>query len=90
MLPMFDAKKAAGAIVARRGKSDAEVSPEVEAPGSELDPALKAAATDLLSAIEHKSVIDIARAMQAGHDACETYGDSDEDQGEEPDESEGE
>lgn len=91
MLPMFDAKKAAGSIIARRGKPDAEVSIEIEAPGSEVDPALKDAATSILSAIERKSVLDLARALKEAHAACENYSDEDaEDLGDELGSEEGE
>jgi len=90
MLPMFEPKRAAGAIIARRGKTDAVVAPEVEAPGSEVDPALKSAAESILSAIDHKSVLDLARALKDAHEACESYPHEEGPHTNESDEGEGE
>lgn len=64
-LPFLDTKKAVSVIMARRGKSDVEVTPEIEAPGQEMDAGLKEAAADVLGAIERKSVIDLAKALYA-------------------------
>lgn len=61
-------------IMSKRGKSpDMEINSETEAPNSTLDPALKSAAEDLLRAIESKSPIDVAKALEAAHAACENY-----------------
>lgn len=70
-LPFLDRKKMSSVIASRRGKSpDIEVNPEVEAPGSEMDPGLKSAAEDILRAIESKSVIDLAKAIQSAFEIC--------------------
>lgn len=74
MLPMFDHKKIVSVIASKRGKNpDVEVAAEVEAPGQEMDPALKAAAEDILRAISTKSVIDLAKALRAAYEVCESY-----------------
>lgn len=76
-LPFLDRKKMSSVISSRRGKSpDIEVNPEVEAPGSEMDPGLKSAAEDLLRAIESKSVIDLAKALKAAIEMCSSYEDT--------------
>ncbi len=71
MLPMFAPKKIVSVISARRGKPDVDVAAEVEAPGSEMDPGLKAAAEDLLSGMQNKSVMDIAKALRAAFEVCD-------------------
>jgi alcohol dehydrogenase YqhD (iron-dependent ADH family) len=70
MLPFLNSKKIVSVIAARKGKPGVEVSPEVEGPGEGIDAGLKEAATDLLSAIERKSVIDLAKALQAAFEIC--------------------
>lgn len=65
MLPFLDKKKIAGAILTKRGKADVQVAPEVEAPDSDMDAGLKECAEDILRAIEHKSVMDLAMALHA-------------------------
>lgn len=73
MLPFMAPKKMTSLIMARRGKSpDLEVAPEVEAPGSKMNPALKTAAEDFLSAVDSRSPIDLAKAFQAAFDALES------------------
>lgn len=77
MLPFLDKKKTVSVIMAKRGKSpDIEVNSEMEAPGQEIDPVLKEAATDILRAIETKSVIDLAKALEAAYEACEASDES--------------
>lgn len=88
MLPFLEPKRITSSIIARRGKPDLESSPEVEAPGQEVHPALKSAAEDILSAIEHKSVIDLAKAIQSAYDVCESYEDEDSDNSSMEDEGE--
>ncbi len=74
MLPFLQPKRAVSVIVSKRGKTpDVEVNPEVEAPGSDLDPGLKEAMEDFLRAYEQKSPIDMAKAFQAAFDCCESY-----------------
>lgn len=70
MLPFLEPKKTISVIMARRGKKDLETAPEMEAPGSSMNPALKSAAEDVMRALESKSVIDLGKAMQAAYDAC--------------------
>lgn len=71
MLPFLEPKKTVSVIMARRGKTDVEANPEVEAPGGEIAPALKEAAVDVMRALDTKSVIDLAKALQAAIAACE-------------------
>lgn len=71
MLPMFDHKKIVSVIAARKGKPDVEINTEVEAPGSDMDPGLKAAAEDMLRAFESRSVMDMAKALKAAYECCE-------------------
>jgi len=71
MLPMFEPKKVVSVISARRGKPDVEVSAEVEAPGSEIDPGLKEAAEDMLRAFQDKSVLGMAMALKAAFECCD-------------------
>lgn len=73
MLPMFDKRTIASVIGSRRGKHpDIEINSEVEAPDSNLNPALKAAAEDVLRAIDTKSPIDLAKALKAAFDICDS------------------
>lgn len=73
-LPFLDPKKIAMSVVATKlKKRDLEVKPEVEAPESEMDPALKEAAEDLMRAINDKSVMDVAKALKAAYMVCESY-----------------
>lgn len=72
MLPMFDKKKVASVVISRMGKKDQEVSPEVEASGQEIDPSLKEAGMDVLRAIEAKSPVALAKALQAAYQLCES------------------
>lgn len=59
--------------MSRRGKGpDVEVASEVEAPDSQMDPALKEAAADILRAIETKSVMDLAKAIKAAYEICDS------------------
>jgi len=79
MLPFLkDPKKIVSVISARKGKADVKVNPEVEAPGGEMHPGLKAAAEDFLRGIESKSPIDIAKAFKAAFEACDDESDSEE------------
>lgn len=71
-LPFLEPKKITSIIIARRGKNpDLEAAPEVEAPGSEMNPALKMAAEDILSAIDARSPMDLAKAIKSAYEACE-------------------
>lgn len=73
MLPFLQPKKIVSVISSRRGKNpDIEVNPEVEAPDSKMDPALKMAAEDLMRAVESKSVIDTAKALRDAFQALES------------------
>ncbi len=83
MLPFLDSKKIVSVIAARKGKSDMEVKPEVEAVGGEIDPGLKSAAEDIMRAIESKSVIDLASAIKAAFEVCDSYEDAPQMEGEE-------
>ena len=71
MLPMFAPKKIVSVIVAKKGKPDVSVTPEVEAPGSEMDPGLKEAAEDMLRAFESRSVMDMAQALKAAFECLD-------------------
>lgn len=74
MLPFLEPKKISSVILARRGKTpNVSVAPEVEAGESKIDPALKSVAEDLLRGMETKSVIEVAKALQAAHDICDQY-----------------
>lgn len=76
MLPIHDKKRMMSFLGERRlGKGDTEVASEVLAPESEIDPALREAATDILSAIQNKSVIDLANAIKAAFEVCSSYDD---------------
>ena len=89
MLPFLEPKKITSIIIARRHKPDLEANPEMEAPGHEdVHPALKDAAADILSAMEHRSVIDLAKALQSAYDACAGGSDESEDENNEPMEDE--
>ncbi len=66
MLPFLSPKSVASVISSRKGKHpDMEVKIEHEAAGGEIDPELKTAAEDVLRAIENKSVVDLANALEA-------------------------
>lgn len=66
MLPFLDQKKIGGLIIARKGKSDIhDAAAEVEHSEGGMDPALKEAAEDVLRAVEQKSVLDLAKALDA-------------------------
>lgn len=83
MLPFLEPKKMSSVIIARRGKSDIESSPEVDMSEDKLDPGLKEAAEDMMRAFESKSVLDLAKAFKAAHEICESYPHEDESQIEE-------
>jgi hypothetical protein len=70
MLPFLEPKKAVSVIIARHDKPGLEVNPEMEAPESEINPALKACAEDLLRAIDDRSIIDIAKALECACEIC--------------------
>jgi hypothetical protein len=70
MLPMFNHKRTVSIIMAKKGKPDLEANPEVEAPGQEVDSNLKDAAADVLRAIESKSVVDLAKALESAYESC--------------------
>lgn len=72
-LPFFDHKKTVSIIIAQRGKPSVEVTPEVEMGDDKVDPGLKSAAEDVLSAIQSKSVVDLAKALRAAWEVCENY-----------------
>jgi len=73
MLPFLAPRKMTSVIIARRGKNpDVEVNPEVEAPGSNMNPALKMAAEDFLRAVDTRSPIDLAKAFKDAFMALET------------------
>lgn len=74
MLPMLDKKRMSTAILQRRkGKLDVEVSPEIQKPSEDQYPELTEAATDILSAIESKSPLSLAKALKAAFEICESY-----------------
>lgn len=66
MLPFLDKKKAVGVIISRRGKEDLQnVKSEMIAPNDDSqDPAMHAAAEDVLRAIDQRSVIKLAAALK--------------------------
>jgi len=71
MLPWLQPKKAAGAIISRRGKTDLHnTKPEVDAPGAESNSELETACEDILRAIDERSVKGLAAAMQAAYEVC--------------------
>lgn len=72
MLPFMEPKKIVTIIAARRNKPGVQINPEVEAPGSSMDPGLKEAAIDLLRGIEAKSPMDIAKALKAAFELCDS------------------
>lgn len=72
MLPFLEPKKMSSVISAKRGKVGLEEAPEVLAPGSELDPGLQEAAQDIMRAIEAKSSIDLAKAIKAAFEICDS------------------
>lgn len=72
MLPFLEPKKMTSVIIARRGKPDLETAPEVDMSQDKMDPAMKAAAEDVMRAIEGKSVHDLARALQSAFEICDS------------------
>jgi hypothetical protein len=71
-LPMFEKKKASSVILERRGKRPMEVNMEIAAPGADMDPGLMEAAEDVLRAINEKSPMDLARALLAAFEICDS------------------
>lgn len=72
MLPFLDKKKIVSVIASRRGKKpDIEVNSEMSAPNSDMPSELKDVSHDLLAAIEAKSPIDIAKALQKAFKCCD-------------------
>lgn len=71
MLPFLEPKKITSIIIARRGKSNLQATPEVNAPGQDSHPLMEAA-EDIMRAFEHKSVTDLAHALQATYEICES------------------
>lgn len=71
---MFDKKGIGAVMVARRGKST-EMAPEVHTADGE-DSDMREAAMDLLSAIERKSPADVAKALHAAYEICESKGEA--------------
>lgn len=73
MLPFLEPKKASTTIIAKLGKpTSIEVPNEIEGSENKIDPALKKASEDILMAIESKSVIDLAHALQSAFDICDS------------------
>lgn len=73
MLPFLDKNRMSAAIMASRDKKrEILVHPEVEAPGHEMNPYLKEAAADVLRAIDKKSVLDLAAALRAAFEVCDS------------------
>lgn len=70
MLPFLQPKKIATLMVSRRGKPGVAAKNEV-VPGDGENPGLISAAEDLMSAIEQKSRVDIARALRAAFEICD-------------------
>ena len=70
MLPFLEPKKAVSVIIARHDKPGLEVNPEVESPGREISDDLKSCAEDLLRAVDDRSIIDIAKALQCACEIC--------------------
>lgn len=68
MLPFLEPKKVAGGIISQRGKPDLAVNPETPAPDSDVDPAMQSIGEDILRAVNDKSPIGIAKALQASWD----------------------
>lgn len=83
-LPFLDPKKIAMSVVATKMKKSGgvQVKPEVEAPDSDMDPGLKAAAEDILKAVQDKSVMDLAKAIKAAIEVCGAAEEPTEDMGE--------
>ena len=73
MLPFLEPKKIVSVMVSRRGKTPVETQPEVEMGENKVDPSLKEASEDILRAIESKSVIDLAKAIQSAFYICDSY-----------------
>jgi hypothetical protein len=79
MLPFLDKKKVTQLIVNRKNGKDVELNPEM---GGD-DDGLKAAAEDILRALESKSASDLAQAFKSAFQICDAMphdeGGSDED-----------
>lgn len=73
MLPFLEPKKMSSVIIAKRGKTDLHQADESLAPESEMDPGLHEAAQDILRAIDAKSSIDLAKAIKAAFEICDSY-----------------
>lgn len=64
-VPFFNDKKIAQGIMERRHKG-VEVTPEVDAPGSEpKDVAYEACVEDVMRAIQQKSIHDLGKSLKA-------------------------
>lgn len=70
MLPFLDRKKMVTTLMSRRGGSF-EAANEMEAPGHEMHPDLKAVAEDVMQAIQNKSVLDLAKALKHAFEVCD-------------------
>lgn len=55
----------------RANKPDLETNSETQAPGSEMDPGLKSACEDIIRAVNDKSPLDLAKALQNAVDCME-------------------
>ena len=73
MLPFMDKKRIAGIIISRKGKPDIEASAEVMAPEGDIAPELREAAMDMISALESKSPVALAKALKAAFEICDSY-----------------
>ena len=74
MLPMHERKKKVAAILQRRpGKLDVEVNSEIMKPSGDENSELTEAMKDLISAMERKSPMDMAKAFKAAFEICESY-----------------
>jgi len=64
MLPFFDSKKLSGGVLMRQKKPSVEVASEQIEPEGEDDPIMRSLSTDLLSAIQEKSVVKLAASIK--------------------------
>ncbi len=72
MLPWMDKKNVITSVIsARKGKVPVEVKAEQEM-GEGIDADLKVAAEDFLSAVQQKSVVDLAKAFKAAFQILES------------------
>lgn len=71
-LPFLEPKKIVSVIGSMKKGKSMDVASETQPPGQEVDPGLKAAAEDLLQAINDKSVIGIATALKAAMDMSDS------------------